>query len=97
MDFAFVMLTLENHPGETHFIEEIESAMNSMEYSIKEAVRDKGECHRYSNVQYLLIYKGIDAKLVENEIEKVLTEFYKHCNESGLQPSYAIEMMHYEG
>ncbi len=96
-DFAFVMLTLENAPGETHYIEEIESAMESMEYSIKEVVRERGECIRYSNVQYLLIYKEAEEKHVESEIEKVLNEFYKHCNETRLQPSYAIEMMQYEG
>ena len=95
-DYAYVMITLENGPGETHFIEEIEDAMSGMEYSVKEVVGSHGECIRYSNVQFLLVYKGSSGTSVEAEVEKVISEFYKHCNETGLQPSYAIEMMPYE-
>ncbi|MCR4617532.1 MAG: response regulator [Lachnospiraceae bacterium] len=96
-DFAYVMLTLENSPGETHYIEEIEIAMDTMEYSIKEIVKDAGECIRYSNVQYLLVFKGIDESGVESEIEKVIAEFYKHCVDTKLQTAYAVEMMPFEG
>ncbi len=96
-DYAYVMITLENGPGETHFIEEIEDAMTGMEYSVKEVVKEHGECIRYSNMQFLVVYKGSNAAQVETEVEKVISEFYRHCNETGLQPSYAIEMMPYEG
>ncbi len=97
LDYAYVMMTLENGPGETHVIEEIEDSMKNMEYSIKEVVREHGECIRYSNVQYLIVYKGCNAQQVEGEVDKVISEFYKHSNETRMQPSYAIEMMPYEG
>ncbi len=97
LDYAYVMMTLENGPGETHQIEEIEESMQNMEYSIKEVVKEHGECIRYSNVQFLIVYKGSNAGAIEGEVEKILTEFYKHSNETRMQPSYSIEMMPYEG
>lgn len=92
-EFAFVMITLENAPGETHYIDEIESAMESMEYSIKEILRENSECLRYSNVQYLIVFKGEDKAKAESDTEKIVAEFYKHSADTGLQASYALEMM----
>ena len=92
-EYAFVMITLENAPGETHYIEEIESAMESMEYAIKEVTKENSECIRYSNVQYLLVFKDESKSKAEGDTEKIVAEFYKHSVDTGLQASYAIEMM----
>ncbi len=92
-EYAFVMITLENAPGETHYIEEIESAMESMEYAIKEVTKENTECIRYSNVQYLLVFKDESKSKAEGDTEKIVAEFYKHSVDTGLQASYAIEMM----
>ena len=92
-EYAFVMITLENAPGEMHYIEEIESAMESMEYAIKEVTKENSECIRYSNVQYLLVFKDESKSKAEGDTEKIVAEFYKHSVDTGLQASYAIEMM----
>ena len=92
-EYAFVMITLENAPGETHYIEEIESAMESMEYAIKEVTKENSECIRYSNVQDLLVFKDESKSKAEGDTEKIVAEFYKHSVDTGLQASYAIEMM----
>lgn len=92
-EYAFVMITLENAPGETHYIDEIESAMESMEYAIKEVTKENSECIRYSNVQYLLVFKDESKSKAEGDTEKIVAEFYKHSVDTGLQASYAIEMM----
>ncbi|MBR1651190.1 MAG: response regulator [Lachnospiraceae bacterium] len=92
-EYAFVMITLENAPGETHYIEEIESAMESMEYAIKEVTKENSECIRYSNVQYLIVFKDESKSKAEGDTEKIVAEFYKHSVDTGLQASYAIEMM----
>ena len=92
-EYAFVMITLENAPGETHYIEEIESAMESMEYAIKEVTKENSECIRYSNVQYLIVFKDESKSKAESDTEKIVAEFYKHSVDTGLQASYAIEMM----
>lgn len=92
-EYAFVMITLENAPGETHYIDEIESAMESMEYAIKEVTKENSECIRYSNVQYLIVFKDESKSKAESDTEKIVAEFYKHSVDTGLQASYAIEMM----
>ena len=92
-DFGYVMITLENGPGETHYIEELEGAMDCMDYAIGQHVLENGECYRYSNVQFLVVYRDVDKDTVNANVEKIFADFYKHCGETKLQPAYAIQMV----
>lgn len=92
-DIGFAMITLENGPGETHFVEEIESAMTCMDYAIKQVIVNGGEYYRYSNVQYLVIFEDTSGEVVKAKAERIIAEFYKHCGENRLQPSYASEIV----
>ncbi|MBR1861900.1 MAG: response regulator [Lachnospiraceae bacterium] len=96
-DYVFVMFTLENVLGKTHYYEEFESAMKTLENSIKVIVGNDGECVRYSNIQYLLVYKGADAGQIERLIGSIKSLYDENNKAIGIFPVYAVEPLPYEG
>lgn len=94
-NFAFLMITLENGPGETHFVEELDGAMKCLEYATNQVLGTLDNCFRYSNVQYLIVCPDGDKAEMHTAAERIINVFFKHSGESRLLPSYATEVLNY--
>ncbi len=92
-DYAFIMLTLGNTRGTTHLIDEIRYAIEGLEGTVREYLKGKGECIRYSNIQILLVLENCDRVRAESEIETILAAYRGRYTKTRLCPNYAIEIM----
>ncbi len=83
-----VMITMDAISGNTTFIEEIEEALKHMEMAIRMNIRNADVCTRYSAMQYLIILVEAGEENIPVIIERIVSQYYRACGESGFRPRY---------
>lgn len=90
-DHPFALVLVELDTGERDFLTEaLEKAMNFMEQSIRQTIRNVDVMTRYSEQQFLIILVGADQGSVKMIIDRIFRGYYKMSGSGTFPPRYRI-------
>ncbi|MCR5784907.1 MAG: diguanylate cyclase [Eubacterium sp.] len=91
-ELNIILLTLDKPENELIYIDEIEEAMEVMDYAINSTIRNVDVCTRYSSLQYLVVMVDAGDDNIELVIERILMKFKeKYKGDDRIRPGYNIE------
>lgn len=71
--------------------DELDKAMNAMEYSINQSLRNVDIMNRLSYSQFLLILTNAKQDSIQTIIDRIIAGFYKNCTNVNIKPIYEIK------
>ena len=84
------MVTLKAVSGAKSRPEELASVMSILQKAIIDHIREDDRVARYSNSQYIIIFKQIDEKKIETIMSKIMTEFLRVYTKYEYEVHYKI-------
>lgn len=89
----FILITLSSKPGESIYIDNIESAMSNMELAIRENIRNVDVCTRYSSVQFFVILLEAEPNSIDMIMNRIFDRFHSMDASTKFKPDYETQSM----
>ena len=90
-DHPFELVLIElNASDENYLTDQLEKAMNYMEQSIRQTIRNVDVMTRYSEQQFLIILVGAEQDSVKTIVDRIFRGYYKMSGSGAFSPAWRL-------